>query len=456
MLVLLFGSLNGTQPRAAAPLGPDSLTWRYLGDSRNALLAARAGILQAMHPAINAGLQAHSDFFVNPWNRIIRSAGPILGVVYDEDSQTTGHTVRDFHRPIKGHAPDGSRYAALDPETYFWAHATFFEAQIATQELFGTPLSDTAKVQLYAESITWYERYGVSMRPVPSDYAAFEEYWRQMLDHVLEPTSIARASIRKPKRRLPAPLLWMKGPWAVLYPLLVTVRRGWCAVRFPRGSAKCSRSNGPARTSGDCTRSRSWFAGDGMWRPRVCAGCHELTMPSCEYRGDDEDALDGIPPLPSNSAAGRRQDRHNATSVASSSHIFGSSMRLCGMTSGTYTRSHPFRPQACVSYEQMFPSANSSLARRALDALRLTRSFLTLEDDYAVDWEVDNRDEPYGETPHPHRAPLRGRSVRRRRGQPATAPQLCLSPVTRRPRPRCLEDEHIDSQRCTLNQVRNR
>ena len=78
-------------------------------------------------------------------------------------------------------------------------------------------------------------------------------------------------------------------------------------------------------------------------------------------------------------------------------------MRLCGMTSGTYTRSHPFRPQACVSYEQMFPSANSSLARRALDALRLTRSFLTLEDDYAVDWEVDNRDEPYGETPHPHR-----------------------------------------------------
>jgi uncharacterized protein (DUF2236 family) len=174
-----------------------------------------------MHPAIDAGLQAHSDFFVNPWNRIIRSAGPILGVVYDEDSQTTGNAVRDFHRPIKGHAPDGSRYAALDPGTYFWAHATFFEAQIATQELFGTPLSDAAKVQLYAESITWYERYGLSMRPVPPDYAAFQEYWRQMLDHVLAPTSIARASVRKPKRRLPAPFPWMSGPWAALYPLLV-------------------------------------------------------------------------------------------------------------------------------------------------------------------------------------------------------------------------------------------
>jgi hypothetical protein len=76
----------------------------------------------------------------------------------------------------------------------------------------------------------------------------------------------------------------------------------------------------------------------------------------------------------------------------------------------------------------MFPSANSSLARRALDALRLTRSFLTLEDDYAVDWEVD-WDEPSGEAAHPHRVPLRGGSVRRRPGQPVPGPQLCLCPI---------------------------
>jgi uncharacterized protein (DUF2236 family) len=215
-------AIAGARTPAGAPLGPGSLTWRYLGDSRNALLAARAGILQVMHPAIDAGVREHSDFFTNPWNRIIRSAGPILGVVFDEDPQATGHTVRDFHRPIKGTLSDGSRYAALDPETYFWAHATFFEAQIATQELLGTSLSDTAKAQLYAESITWYERYGLSMRPVPPNYTAFQEYWQQMLDDVLEPTPLARASIRKPKRRLPAPVPWMKGPtWAILYPLLI-------------------------------------------------------------------------------------------------------------------------------------------------------------------------------------------------------------------------------------------
>jgi uncharacterized protein (DUF2236 family) len=208
--------------RSPASLGPESLTWRYLGDSRNALLAARAGILQAMHPAIDAGIREHSDFFQNPWNRIIRSAGPILGVVYDDDWQQTARAVRDFHRSIKGHRSDGRRYFALDPETYFWAHATFFEGQIATQELFGKPLSETAKRQLYAESISWYERYGASMRPVPPDWDAFLDYWEHMLGNVLQPTSTARASIRKPKRRVPPPYPWMHGPvWGLLHPLLV-------------------------------------------------------------------------------------------------------------------------------------------------------------------------------------------------------------------------------------------
>jgi hypothetical protein len=103
-------------------------------------------------------------------------------------------------------------------------------------------------------------------------------------------------------------------------------------------------------------------------------------------------------------------------------------MRVFGMTLNTYTRSHRFRPKSDLSYEQMFPSSHRPLARRALDALRLTRSFLMLEDDYSVDWEVD-WDEPSGEPAHPHRVPLRGRFVTRRPGESAPAPQLCLSPI---------------------------
>ena len=91
-------------------------------------------------------------------------------------------------------------------------------------------------------------------------------------------------------------------------------------------------------------------------------------------------------------------------------------------------------------YEQMFANAKTSmLAQRTLGALRLTRSFLLLEDDYDVDWEVD-RDETLTQI-HPHRAPLRGpgrRSrrapIRRRSGQGASAQHVCISPVKAPPR----------------------
>jgi hypothetical protein len=70
---------------------------------------------------------------------------------------------------------------------------------------------------------------------------------------------------------------------------------------------------------------------------------------------------------------------------------------------------------AFLSYEHMFPSTpKNKLAQRALGALRVARSFLLLEDDYEVDWEV-GQDERTA-VPHPHRAPLRGGCAPRRAG----------------------------------------
>jgi hypothetical protein len=87
-----------------------------------------------------------------------------------------------------------------------------------------------------------------------------------------------------------------------------------------------------------------------------------------------------------------------------------------------------FRPKGFILCEHMFsPDPTSPPVRRALSALRLARSFLLLEDDYQVDWEVDGNDAAV--EPHPHRVPLRGRRIARRAGQPAAAPQVCLCPI---------------------------
>ena len=204
------------------------MTWRYLADVRGVLLALRAGVLQVMHPSISAALVDHSDVFENPLRRLIRSAGPILGAVYDRDAEATARWVRERHPSIRGAGPRGHRYHALDPGTYYWAHATFFEAQIATQELFGTPFTTPEKEQLYAESITWYARYGLTMRPVPRDYEAFERYWQQMLEDVLEATPVALDAVQT-MNQLPTPYPQIPGPaWATVRPL-IGVSAPWLA-----------------------------------------------------------------------------------------------------------------------------------------------------------------------------------------------------------------------------------
>jgi uncharacterized protein (DUF2236 family) len=68
--------------------------------------------------------------------------------------------------------------------------------------------------------VQWYALYGLSMRPVPEDYAAFEAYWEHMLADVLQPTEVALGSFAQ-NMALPAPFPWLDGPpWWVLRPLV--------------------------------------------------------------------------------------------------------------------------------------------------------------------------------------------------------------------------------------------
>lgn len=220
--------------RLGLPLGPASLTWKLFGDARGLLLAQRAGVLQNMHPVISRALIDHSDFFANPLNRIWRSGAPILGVIYDAPEQGTAERVRDYHRGIRGGDGDGDRYAALDPEPYYWAHATFFESQIAAQRMFGTPLSDEQEEQLYRESITWYARYGLSLRPVPRDYAAFRRYWEWMFATQLRATPVGLFGTRT-LHYLPSPSDALPWPvWAGVRPVASRALPWLARVTLPR------------------------------------------------------------------------------------------------------------------------------------------------------------------------------------------------------------------------------
>ncbi len=162
---------------------------------------------------LGQGVLDHSVFFSDTAARVKRSLPPIFMTVYGADDDHPGQQVRDFHHEIKGEMPSGERYHALDPETYYWAHATFVEQVLYFADTFVKRLTDEEKKQIYLESKTWYRRYGVSDRPMPADYDEFLRYWDHMLDRVMVAHPTAKYGVGYVTKGFPCPkgvppLLW--------------------------------------------------------------------------------------------------------------------------------------------------------------------------------------------------------------------------------------------------------
>jgi len=197
----------------ADPLGPDSLTWKYFGDLRTGLLGVWIGAIQNMYPQLGAGVEDHSILKREPLQRVARSVYPIMGVVYDGDrAGRTGEQIKGFHTTIKGTDTRGRRYHALNPETFYWAHATFFMLILKTAEYFCGGLTDAEKRQLFDEHVQWYRQYGMSMRPVPKTWDEFCEYWDRTCREELEINTATRdiftIKIPKPKFVMMPTALW--------------------------------------------------------------------------------------------------------------------------------------------------------------------------------------------------------------------------------------------------------
>jgi uncharacterized protein (DUF2236 family) len=169
-----------------------------------------AGSMQNMHPQLGAAVQQHSIFFMERMPRLYRSVYPIGGVVFDGDrAPKTGAQVRDYHIGIKGVDDQGRRYSALNPDVFYWAHATFFKSTLLAAEWLGGGLTEPQKRQLFDEHIVWYRMYGMSMRPVPKTWEELQAYWDHMCHNVLENNWAAREVLDLSSMTKHPSLQWM-------------------------------------------------------------------------------------------------------------------------------------------------------------------------------------------------------------------------------------------------------
>jgi uncharacterized protein (DUF2236 family) len=173
-------------------VGPESITWRRAGDMRTMFGAGAALLLQVAHPTVAAGVREHSDFKADPWGRLWRTLDYVHMLVYGgpENAVSTGRAMRAMHQRIKGIAPDGRHYHALEPEAYAWVHATLAESIAGSHERFGRPLTPDQLARFWDEWRGLGRLLGIRERDLPDTWDAFRAYVDEMCATQLEPSDV--------------------------------------------------------------------------------------------------------------------------------------------------------------------------------------------------------------------------------------------------------------------------
>jgi uncharacterized protein (DUF2236 family) len=166
--------------------GPDSLSWTI---NREAIVVAgwgRAILLQLAHPAVAAGVNAHSSFrgsFRAGIRRMHATIGAMLAITFGETEEmiTAAAGINVIHDRVRGRVGSGAPYSAHDPELQRWVHATLLESIPLTYELLVGPLTPRERDQYCAEAAIIEPLLGIPGGMLPRDAAALDAYMDGML-----------------------------------------------------------------------------------------------------------------------------------------------------------------------------------------------------------------------------------------------------------------------------------
>ncbi len=171
-------------------IGPGGPVWRVVREK--AILAGGPGalLLQVAHPAVAAGVVAHSDFESDPLGRLRRTLDTMLTVAFGDRDQAEAAVagVAAVHAHVRG-----PTYRADDPDLALWVHATLVLAALGAYQDFVGPLSDHDKAGYYEDYKVVGRLFGVTDEVQPPTYADFTAYVGRMVGDVLAVGDDARA-----------------------------------------------------------------------------------------------------------------------------------------------------------------------------------------------------------------------------------------------------------------------
>lgn len=162
--------------------GPGSAPWRVHGDFTSMIIGGVSALLvQMLHPRALAGIWDHSDFRQNRHGRLKRTAAFIsvttFGATASADAMIA--RVRRVHDRVVGTLPDGTTYAANDPELLTFVHVAEVDSFLRAHLRYKDPaLSGAIQDDYLAAYAEVARRLGAE--DVPTSRREIADYYRRI------------------------------------------------------------------------------------------------------------------------------------------------------------------------------------------------------------------------------------------------------------------------------------
>jgi uncharacterized protein (DUF2236 family) len=120
-------------------LGPESVSWRVLGDASVFVGGIRALVVQSAHAEVVAGVEDHSTYRSDPLGRLSRTSVYVTETTYGAmpEVESAVQVVRNAHRPVTGTSERNLPYSAGRPEMAAWVHNVLTDSFLAAYQAFG-------------------------------------------------------------------------------------------------------------------------------------------------------------------------------------------------------------------------------------------------------------------------------------------------------------------------------
>ena len=135
-------------------LGPDSVSWRVIGDAAAFVGGIRALVVQTAHPEVVAGVEDHSRYRNDPFGRLNRTSVYVTETTYGARAEVDAAVaaVRTAHQPVRGRSARDRPYSAGTPQLAAWVHNVLTDSFLAAYQTYGPqPLTTSEADRFVAE-----------------------------------------------------------------------------------------------------------------------------------------------------------------------------------------------------------------------------------------------------------------------------------------------------------------